>query len=513
MVLLPHALIEAAARSPAAVAIKRDQHEVRYAELLVGAGKLARALRDTGLQAGDRVGLLLDAGSDFALCTYAIWFADGVVLNLNVAARAEELAASIHHAGCTVVVVDAEQVTAPKLLSLLGPDVKVIVRGAARLDIVAAPDLDDILRGPAEPITFTARPEALASLLYTSGSTGAPKGVMLSHGNLAANAASIVDYLQLTSGDSIACVLPFHYSYGASILHTHLSVGARIVVEPNLVFPHRVVEAMARERVTGFAGVPSTFTLLLSRVQLARYDLNSLRYVTQAGGAMSPALAERVRAAFPHSRLFVMYGQTEATARLTYLPPDVGHPEAGCVGRAVRDVEIEIRDADLHKQPCGESGEIWARGPNVMLGYWKDPAATARVLRGGWLRTGDQGRLDKNGHLHIEGRRSDIIKVGAHRVHPIDIEQTIEELAEVAEVAAVGEDDALLGQVVKVFIVTIPDAKLDVETIKAHTRARLAAYKVPRSIEFVASLPRTASGKLRRQMLQSPPSTDPIHTP
>jgi acyl-CoA synthetase (AMP-forming)/AMP-acid ligase II len=273
------------------------------------------------------------------------------------------------------------------------------------------------------------------------------------------------------------------------------------VLEQNLVYPHAVVETLARRRATGFAGVPSTFALLLARVDLGNHDLSSLRYITQAGGAMSPVLAQKLRAALPHVAVIVMYGQTEATARLTWLPPTDFDRKHGSVGIPIPGVAIEVRGEDGERLAPGEEGEIWARGPNVMLGYWGDPAATADVLRNGWLRTRDEGYLDAEGYLFLKGRRSDIIKVGAHRVHPGEIEDVVVGLDGVHEVAAVGSDDEILGQVIKVFVVAEPGSALTPMRVQAHCRERLASYKVPRFVEFVDSLPKTASGKVQRVVL------------
>ncbi|MEO6186762.1 MAG: class I adenylate-forming enzyme family protein, partial [Steroidobacteraceae bacterium] len=292
MRLLPHALLESAARDPAACAIRRGAESLCYGDLARSAEALALHLLASGLKSGDRVALLFESGPDYALGCYGAWLAGAAVLGLNAAARADELARVVTHSECGFLIVDASHPEAAGLVATLGHSVQVVARDAGRLGVPST-ELAGVGSRTGSPLPAL-DPSALASLIYTSGTTGAPKAVMLSHGNLAANAAAIIDYLALCATDSMVCVLPFHYSYGASVLNTHIMVGARLTVEPNLVFPHRVVETMARERSTGFAGVPSTFALLSSRVQLERYDLSSLRYITQAGGGMSPALTDRV---------------------------------------------------------------------------------------------------------------------------------------------------------------------------------------------------------------------------
>src|SRR5690606_18608619 len=265
---------------------------------------------------------------------------------------------------------------------------------------------------------ISAAREDLAMIIYTSGTTGRPKGVMISHGNLAANTAAIVAYLGLHPADRGLCVLPFHFSYGNSMLHTHLAAGATLIIEDNVAFPQMVLRRMQDEAVTGFSGVPSTFALLLGRCRLQDYDLSSVRYITQAGGAMPHPLIQRLRTELPSARLFVMYGQTEATGRLTYLDPADLDRKLGSVGKPVAGVEIQVCDASGRELPPGEIGEIRARGPNIMLGYWRDPQATQQVLRDGWLYTGDLGHKDNEGFLYIDGRAVEMIKVGAFRVSP-----------------------------------------------------------------------------------------------
>jgi acyl-CoA synthetase (AMP-forming)/AMP-acid ligase II len=196
-----------------------------------------------------------------------------------------------------------------------------------------------------------------------------------------------------------------------------------------------------------------------------------------------------------------MYGQTEATARLSFVPPVRLGDKLGSVGIPIGGVELEIRGEEGEPLAQGRTGEVWARGPNVMLGYWNDPEATRRTVVNGWLRTGDMGRLDEEGFLFLEGRRNDIIKVGAHRVFPGDIEAVLEALPGVREVVAIGVDDEILGQVVKVCIVRDGAATLHESDVKSHCRSHLAAYKIPKAVEFVDVLPKTASGKIQRHLL------------
>ena len=495
------ARIAAIARAePGRPALADGTRRATYGELWSLASRFAGFLRSSGIAPGERVAIVLANGIEAAAACYGTWLAGAVAVPLNAQARVRDLVPWLRHCGARAIVHAAGHVDVDEALREPGTATLRIATGAAAsaegsLAWDALPACADA------PAPTHAADDRLATILYTSGTTGAPKGVMLSERNIASNVDSIVAYLGLGADDSIVTVLPFYYSYGASVLHTHLSVGARVVIESNLVFPQLVAEALARERATGFSGVPSTYALLLDRVPLAQYDLAALRYITQAGGAMAPALTARVRSALPQARVFVMYGQTEATARLTWLPPERLDDKLGSVGIPIPGVTLQVRAESGTPLPLGEIGEVWVRGANVMAGYWMNPEASAQVLRDGWLRTGDMGRLDEEGFLFLSGRRSDMIKTGAHRVHPLDIEEVLAELDGVLESAVVGIDDELLGQVIKAFVVAREGQVVTPEQVKAHCRARLPLYKIPKHVEFVAALPRTASGKVRRVQL------------
>jgi long-chain acyl-CoA synthetase len=504
---VPARVAEVAGRHPDRIAIVADDRRIRYDEFWRECLRFAQALRARELRPGDRVAILLPNRIEAAVACYGCWLAGGIAVPLNVQARPRDFQAWLQHADARHVVhehshhdaveaiaaVDASGGSPPLQRWPVGADHPLSPPDGDATDI--AQDADDI------------DADRIALILYTSGTTGAPKGVTLTHGNLLANADAVIDYLQLGANDSVLSILAFYYAYGASVLHTHLLSGACIVLAQNLLFPHLLMDTIARERITGFSGVPSTFALLLQRVKLADYDLSSLRYLTQAGGPMGAALTQRLRAALPDARLFVMYGQTEATSRLTWLPPERLDEKLGSVGIPVNGVSLRIAREDGADAGIGEDGEVRVRGANVMRGYWNNAEASAAALQGGWLRTGDIGHLDGDGFLWLVGRRSDMIKTGAHRVHPVDVEEVIAEMPGVAEVAVIGVDDDVLGQVIKAFVVAPGLPPRSENMIKAHCRERLASYKIPRDIAFISALPRTASGKVRRAALLEPDPT------
>ena len=511
---IPARVAAVAERHPERVAIVADDRRIRYREFWSEARAFALALRGRGLQPGERVAILLPNRIEAAIACYGCWLAGGIAAPLNVQARARDFEVWLRHCDARHIVYEHSHTDAIEAIAAVEtddrrPPIERWPLGAehtlASQTGPAPADDADIDNSVIDPNAIA--PERDALILYTSGTTGAPKGVTLTHGNLLANASAVVRYLALNERDSVLSILAFYYAYGASVLHTHLLSGGCVVLAQNLLFPHMLMDTIARERITGFSGVPSTYALLLERVKLADHDLSSLRYLTQAGGAMSPALTRRLRNALPDALLFVMYGQTEATSRLTWLPPERLDEKIGSVGIPFDGVEVCIAGEDGSLAEAYESGEVRVRGANVMRGYWNNPEASAAVLRDGWLRTGDMGHLDADGYLYLAGRRSDMIKTGAHRVHPNDIEEAICEIPGVHEVAVVGIEDDILGQVVKAFIVAPGLPPRSENMIKAHCRERLASYKIPRDIEFVSALPRTASGKVRRAALLEPQTT------
>lgn len=475
------------------LALIDGERRLTYGEFWSRAQGFAAHLRACGVAPGDRVALILPNRLEAAVAWYGAWLAGGVVVPMNAQARVRDFLPWLQHAHARHVVYETAHADAREAVAQWQPEA-----GATALEdqgtLPASEPIEAIDAGELRAAT-------LAVILYTSGTTGAPKGVMLSHGNLLANAQSIVRYLALTAEDRVLSVLPFYYAYGASVLHTHLMVGGCVVLGPGLMFPLAVLDAIEEHRATGFPGVPSTFALLMDHLATRASRMQSLRYLTQAGGAMAPALTQRLREVLPHPRLFVMYGQTEATSRISWLPPERLHEKLGSVGIPIDGVQWCVRRDDGSEADTGESGEVCVRGANVMLGYWNNEEATRIALREGWLHTGDLGHLDADGYLFLQGRRSDMIKTGAHRVHPTDVEEVIAEIPGVREVAVVGVDDEIMGQVIQAFVVATERPPRAEDRIKAHCRARLAPYKIPRHITFVDALPRTSSGKVRRVQL------------
>jgi acyl-CoA synthetase (AMP-forming)/AMP-acid ligase II len=491
--LLHEYLISSALLRPAKVAVIQGKRRVSYGDLLGKAEAFARNLRNAGLNRGERVAILLENSPEYVVACFGALMAGGVAVPLGQEITGRRLAGILNDCLPAALV-------APKLLieSFAGiPQVR-----DARC-VIPAQRLFEGSGPVGEPCCVERSGNDLALLLYTSGTTGEPKGVMLTHRNITANAESIIEYLGLSDADKVMVVLPFHYSYGNSLLTTHLMVGGTLVLENRFVFPNLVLEKIREEQVMGFAGVPSTFAILLNRSNLRKNTFPSLRYVTQAGGAMSPKLAQELREALPGTDVYIMYGQTEATARLTYLDPSELFRKAGSVGKAIPEVRITLRKKDGAIASPGEVGEIVAEGENVMAGYWNNPMDTKAVLKDGRLHTGDLAKADEEGFLYIVGRRSEMIKTGGHRVSPKEIEEVISGMTGVHETAVVGVPDEMLGQAIRAFVVREPGGSVSMKDVLKHCSENLESFLVPHDVVFPDELPKSPSGKVDRAGLKS----------
>jgi len=339
--------------------------------------------------------------------------------------------------------------------------------------------------------------EDVAVILFTSGSTGAPKGVMLTHYNLIYNTNSILEYLKLTEEDRVEMVLPFYYCYGTSILHTHFRVGGSIVINNKFMFPQTVVEDINKYNCTGFSGVPSTFQILFRMTNIEYTKFPSLRYITQAGGRLPEIFIRKLIDSLKTIDIFIMYGQTEATARLSYLPPNLISKKMNSIGKGIKGTELVVLNSEGKSVTYGEIGEVAARGGNIMKGYFNDKVGTESVIKQGYLYTGDLAKIDNEGYIYIVSREKNIIKSGGNRISPKEIEDIILEIPQVVECVVIGVENDILGEAVKAFVVlTNNKSSIDFKYILDFCRKQLPSYKTPRYIEFLKVLPKNSSGKV-----------------
>lgn len=346
----------------------------------------------------------------------------------------------------------------------------------------------------------------LALLAFTSGSTGLPKAVMVTHRNVQSNTEDIIQSLRLSDRDRVMAVLPLSYCFGLSLLHTHLRAGASVVLSPSFMFPEKVLDEMEARGCTGFAGVPSTYQILLRKTNFARRRFPALRSLQQAGGKLPSSMIAELAAAQPDVKLFVMYGQTEATARLSCLDPEMLPARLGSIGRGLASTRLEVLKEDGTPVPPGsdEVGEIVASGPNIARGYWRSPEETARFFRNGRLYTGDLACVDRDGFIFVVDRARDFIKSAGNRISPQEVEDTIAAHPDVLHVAVVGVPDELFGEAIAAFIVPRSRSLLNENQIGAYCNERLPNHKVPQYVYLVDSLPMNEFGKVLKAKLRQP---------
>ena len=511
MHLLHHMLEHTAEGHPDKVAVVHGPEKTSYGFLDDNAGKMANALLRAGIQKGDRVGILMQNGVPFLCSYFGVSKIGGVVVPFNTAVTPKAFPYIVKDSGIRALLFDG---TARSLLPQIVQEAGGLSalftekRFMQHLDSnltkpMTLRSLDEIFQEESGCMSgMHIFPEDLFCLMYTSGSTGRPKGVMLSHSNIVENTRSILHYLALTQDDRMMVVLPFFYCYGASLIHTHVRVGGTLVIENHFLYPNKILERMAEEAVTGFAGVPSTFAILLRRSNLRNYSFEHLRYVTQAGGAMAPALIQEFRSALPKTKIFIMYGQTEASARLSYLPPEHLDTKIGSIGKGIPNVALRVLNPDGEKVRPGEVGEIVAQGPNIMRGYWNSPEETKAVLDEDGLHTGDLARVDEDGFIYVVDRKKDMIKSGSHRVSAKEVEEVILEDASVLECAVIGLEDEMMGEVIKAFVVPVNKKATEEEDIVRFCKKKLPPYKVPRFVEVATALPKNEAGKVMKKLLK-----------
>jgi long-chain acyl-CoA synthetase len=341
--------------------------------------------------------------------------------------------------------------------------------------------------------------ERCAEIIFTSGSTGKPKGVMISHKNLIANTSSIVEYLKLTPDDRMLVVLPFYYCYGLSLLHTHLRAGGSIVFNNSFIFLGGVLKNLLDYKCSGFAGVPSHFQILLRKSDSFKSTkFPDLKYVTQAGGKLAPIFIDEFSESHPEVRFVVMYGQTEATARLSWLPPEMYESRKGSMGKGIPGVELRVVNENGDKIKPGEIGEVIAHGDNIMMGYFADDEGTKKTIRrGGWLYTGDLGTVDEDGYIYLTARSKEIIKVRGKRISPKEIEAVILALPEVIDCTVEGIEDQIEGEMLKATVIVRNDLKdlINKESVIKHCAQHLALYKIPQAFDFKDDVNISPTGK------------------
>ena len=469
-----------------------------YSELWESVVRLGMALRHLGVESGERVGVMLPNVPAFVQAYFGILAAGGTVVPFNTMYKPEEVRYLLEDASIQRVL--TSQLFMPGLHAAadrLGRAVHAIpldgAPGALESEVLSARPG----RGPAHQLADVS-PEETAVCLYTSGTTGQPKGALLTHRNLLSNTESFHQIAPCDERDLFFCVLPLFHSFAATVLMLFpMSIGAGIVLEPRFV-PEQALRVMVERRVTILAAVPSMYAVW-TQLPPIELDLSPVRFGISGGAPLPVEVLHRFEARYGIP-IYEGYGLTEASPVLTENPP-LGLRKVGSVGTPLPMVELRVVDAGGKDVPPGEVGEIVARGPNIMQGYLNRPEATAQVLRDGWLYSGDLGRQDTDGYFYIVDRKKDLIIVGGMNVYPREIEEVLAAHPAVAEVAVIGFPDVTRGEVPKAYIVLRAGATASKRELLRFVRERLATFKVPRDVEFCEYLPRTISGKILRQQL------------
>jgi acyl-CoA ligase (AMP-forming) (exosortase A-associated) len=518
-VLTHHLLRSSAQRIPEKEALVHRHERLSYREVAAKVAALAHGLRIAGLQRGDRIGIYLEASVRQVISIFGVSQAGGVFVPINSMLFPSQVAHIANDCGMKGLITSAAKLGS---LAQLLPEIPSLEFGVTTGDESALNmalrrhDLEKLCQTtPPHPWPGPSISKDLAAILYTSGSTGKPKGVMLSHANIMAGATIVSTYLGITGADRILAVLPFSFDAGLNQLMTAFQQGGTCVLI-NFVFAREIVQALLKERITGLAGVPTLWSLLAQpNSTLQRQPFPHLRYITNTGGAMPQSVLAALRQALPTTKVFLMYGLTEAF-RSTYLPPEELDRRPTSMGRAIPDTEILVINEEGQLCKPGEVGELVHRGPTVSMGYWGRPEDTNRVLRPNPLLppelgdcervcySGDLVKMDEDGFLYYVGRRDTMIKSSGFRISPTEIEEVLYSSGKIREAAVIGVPDEILGQAIKAFVVPRDGEPLDPETLIAHCGVKLPRYMVPKAVEVLDELPKTTSGKvdypaLRRQ--------------
>jgi len=501
-----HFLEISARRLPEKVALIEGKTRLTYRALDDAATGLAAMLEARGVVRGDRVVIFTDNCWEAVVGLFGSMKAGGVFCMVNPSTKADKFGFIVNDCRPAAVITQARLLPVAREAMSSAPCISTVIVASECDDINAPCEL-----GFAETIAFneprTSFPGIecdLAMLVYTSGSTGFPKGVMMTHQNVVAVATSITTYLENTEDDIILNVLPISFGYGLYQVLTAVRLGGTVVLEKSFAFPQVVLNLIREEEVTGFALVPTIAALILQMRDLQPEMFPNLRYITNAAAALSPAHILRLQELFPTTSLYSMYGQTECT-RCSYLPPSELSSRPSSVGIAIPGTEAYVVDEDGSKVAPNVTGELVIRGPHVMKGYWQNPEATSRALRSGpypWekvLYTGDLFYADAEGFLYFVGRKDDIIKTRGEKVSPKEIENVLYMLEGVREAVVIGVPNPVLGAALKAVVALAPYVDLTARDVIRHCAQHLEDFMVPKFVEFRSVLPKTDSGKISRR--------------
>jgi long-chain acyl-CoA synthetase len=505
--LLQDILSKNVTERPDKVALICENQRLTYAQIDEMSNRMANALRQNGVKDGDRVLFYLLNSVELVVSIFAVLKANAIFSVIDYASTFESLHFIV--ADCEAVALVTYDRQMESVIRLLNdvPSLRFAILTDQDADFSASNLLafNAIQKDyPFDPPPQRVIDRDMAFLLYTSGSTAKAKGVIVTHRSGLFSIESGVEYFGLSEHDIHTSPLPLSSSPGINQLLQIFRVGGTLILEKSFAFPNMILKRMAAEGTTGFASVPTILALLL-QIDLSRYDLNRLRYITCVGAALSPSIIQQLRQKLPGVSLYSFYGLAEAAYSLGLEPAQIDQRTTS-VGKPFPGTQAWIVGEEGQRLSPDQVGELVVRGGHVRSGYWNNPAASARRFRPGHLPgelvcyTGDMFRMDDVGYFYFVARSDEIIKSGAKKIAPKEIENALYNLNGVLEAAAIGVPDPVLGQVIKAFVVLNEQYRgsLSVQDIRKHCHQTLEAYKVPREIEIMESLPKTPSGKIKK---------------
>ena len=480
---------------PDKTAIMFEGKQMKYSELNARANRLANAMTANGIQKGDRVALYLPNIPEFAVCYFATLKTGAIAVSVNPMLKSYELKYILNDSGAVLLFTVGELLGNLERNEYENLNYVVVCEGDAQGNPVLSAWME---KGTDEFRTADLNPDEPASILYTSGTTGFPKGATLTHGNVVSNTWAAMHHAGFTPDDRMPVFLPLFHVFGQNFIMNGTFTACATLSMYRRFVPDVVLDSIARDHVTMFFAVPAIYIALLN-MDLSKYDLSSIRYEFSAASTMPREISSQWTDRFERPVL-EGYGLTECSPFACY-NHDFRH-KFGSVGTPVENFEIKIFDEDDSEVPLGKWGEICVRGPGVMRGYWNRPEETEQTLRSGWLHSGDTGYMDDEGYVFIVDRVKDMINVAGFKIWPMEIEQFLYTHPAIKELAVYGVPHPEKGETVRAAIVLKENASATIEDITSFCRENLANYKVPSSMDFVGELPKSATGKILKRVLR-----------
>ncbi|MGC6511462.1 MAG: FadD3 family acyl-CoA ligase [Parvibaculales bacterium] len=506
MKTIPQTLVETAAAAPEALALKDGSWSLSYDDLLKQVLKTAGALKRLGLGHGDRFAIWAPNCAEWVITALAGQSLGAVMVTLNTRYKGGEAADIIRRANCKILLTVDGFLGVDYPAMLAGEDLPALEHTIIIKDATDTSPLSTLLEGTV-PINVAdlnqVKPDDLSDIIFTSGTTGSPKGAMTTHGQNVAVFETFSDAIGMMRGDRYLIVNPFFHSFGYKAGWLCCLIQGAAIFPLSVFDVEDVLHRIEQDKITVMPGAPTIFQSLLAHASLSKYDISSLRVATTGAAVIPVDLIAKMTNDLGIDHVYSAYGLTESSGVVTLCSKgDDFETIATTCGKPLKNTEVRLVDDAGISVPTGEEGEIWVRGFNVMQGYLDNPEATAETITAdGWLKTGDIGRQDARGYIRITDRKKDMIIVGGFNCYPAEVEQSLMLHDDIADVAVTGMADERLGEVARAYVVKTSGCDTNEEAILSWARDTLANFKVPRKIDFVDSLPRNASGKVQKFLL------------